>query len=100
MQVPGISGRAASLFEAVEGLKLTRIACQFDSKLNYNLSFSAAYHPLGERLIQSKCQKPDPLPEMLNELKVLANKKDVPYQSLIKIYLAEKIIEERKSTRR
>jgi hypothetical protein len=33
---------------------------------------------------------------MLNELKVLANKKDVPYQSLIKIYLAEKIIEERK----
>ncbi len=34
--------------------------------------------------------------EMLNELKVLANKKDVPYQSLIKIYLAEKISEERK----
>jgi predicted DNA binding CopG/RHH family protein len=34
--------------------------------------------------------------EMLNELKVLANKKDIPYQSLIKVYLAEKIKEERK----
>ena len=31
---------------------------------------------------------------MLNEIKVLANKKDVPYQSLIKVYLAEKIKEE------
>ena len=35
--------------------------------------------------------------EMLNELKVLANKKDIPYQSLIKVYLAEKIREERKT---
>ena len=33
--------------------------------------------------------------EMLNELKVLANKKDIPYQSLIKVFLAEKIREER-----
>ena len=28
---------------------------------------------------------------MLEELKTLANKKDVPYQSLMKLYLAEKI---------
>jgi predicted DNA binding CopG/RHH family protein len=35
--------------------------------------------------------------EMLNELKVLANKKDIPYQSLIKVYLAEKIREERRA---
>jgi predicted DNA binding CopG/RHH family protein len=35
--------------------------------------------------------------EMLNELRVLANKKDIPYQSLIKIFLAEKIREERKA---
>lgn len=35
--------------------------------------------------------------QMLNELKVLANKKDIPYQSLIKVYLAEKIREERKA---
>jgi len=35
--------------------------------------------------------------EMLNELKVLASKKDIPYQSLIKVYLAEKIKEERKA---
>jgi predicted DNA binding CopG/RHH family protein len=32
------------------------------------------------------------LPEiMLEELKLLANKRDVPYQSLVKIFLAEKI---------
>ncbi len=35
------------------------------------------------------------LPEtMLDDLKVLANKRDVPYQSLLKIYLAERIKEE------
>lgn len=32
------------------------------------------------------------LPEaMLEELKVLANKRDVPYQSLLKMFLAERI---------
>lgn len=40
------------------------------------------------------------LPElMLEELKVLANKRDVPYQSLVKIYLAESIEREMKSIR-
>lgn len=35
------------------------------------------------------------LPEtMLEDLKVLANKRDVPYQSLLKIYVAERIEEE------
>ncbi len=35
------------------------------------------------------------LPEiMLEELKVLANKRDVPYQSLMKIFLAERISKE------
>ena len=35
------------------------------------------------------------LPEsMLEELKLLANKKDVPYQSLLKIFLAERIDKE------
>ena len=38
------------------------------------------------------------LPEaLLEELKMLANKKDVPYQSLLKVYLAEKIDEELKT---
>ena len=37
------------------------------------------------------------LPEsMLAELKMLANKRDVPYQSLMKIFLAERIREELK----
>lgn len=35
------------------------------------------------------------LPEsMLEELKLLANKRDVPYQSLLKIFLSERIDEE------
>ncbi len=35
------------------------------------------------------------LPEaMLEELKLLANKRDVPYQSLVKIFLAERIDQE------
>ncbi len=41
------------------------------------------------------------LPEsMLNELRLLANKRDVPYQSLIKIMLQERIDQELRSTRR
>jgi predicted DNA binding CopG/RHH family protein len=40
------------------------------------------------------------LPESLIEhLKVLANKRDVPYQSLMKIFLAEKVEEEMHSVR-
>jgi predicted DNA binding CopG/RHH family protein len=39
------------------------------------------------------------LPEhMLAELKVLANKRDVPYQSLLKLFLAEKLEEELQRT--
>jgi len=39
------------------------------------------------------------LPEsMLDELKRLAHKYDVPYQSLMKIYLAEKIEQEQRKT--
>ncbi|MEW6505944.1 MAG: BrnA antitoxin family protein [Chloroflexota bacterium] len=35
------------------------------------------------------------LPEsMLEELKLLANKKDVPYQSLLKVFLSERIEQE------
>ena len=38
------------------------------------------------------------LPEsMIEELKLLANKRDVPYQSLLKIFLAERIEKELKS---
>ncbi|HMO52091.1 MAG TPA: BrnA antitoxin family protein [Kiritimatiellia bacterium] len=38
------------------------------------------------------------LPEaLLEELKMLANKKGVPYQSLLKVYLAEKVGEELKT---
>lgn len=41
------------------------------------------------------------LPElMLAEIKLLANKRDVPYQSLIKIFLAERLEEELESHER
>ncbi|RJP42016.1 MAG: hypothetical protein C4548_08710 [Desulfobacteraceae bacterium] len=40
------------------------------------------------------------LPEdMLAELKTIANKKDIPYQSLVKIYLARQIFLERDLSR-
>ena len=40
------------------------------------------------------------LPEfILDELKMIANKRDVPYQSLIKIYLKERIDKELKHTK-
>lgn len=40
------------------------------------------------------------LPEsMLDDLKMLANKRDVPYQSLLKVFLAERIKEELKVKR-
>ena len=40
------------------------------------------------------------LPEsMLEELKLLANKRDVPYQSLLKIFLSERIEEELETTK-
>ena len=41
------------------------------------------------------------LPEsMIEELKLLAHKKDVPYQSLLKMFLSEKISEELKPRKR
>lgn len=36
---------------------------------------------------------------MLNELRLLANKRDVPYQSLIKVFLQERIDQELYSTK-
>jgi predicted DNA binding CopG/RHH family protein len=35
---------------------------------------------------------------MIEDLKVLANKRDVPYQSLLKVFLAERIERERRRT--
>ena len=41
------------------------------------------------------------LPElMLEELKLLANKRDVPYQSLLKVFLAERIAAELQKERK
>jgi len=37
---------------------------------------------------------------LLTELKLLANERDVPYQSLLKVYLADRVSSERKRKRR
>jgi hypothetical protein len=37
---------------------------------------------------------------MIEELKVLANKRDIPYQSLMKMFLVERIDQELKSASR
>ena len=36
---------------------------------------------------------------MLEDLKVLANQRDVPYQSLLKVFLAERLAQERRPLR-
>jgi predicted DNA binding CopG/RHH family protein len=38
--------------------------------------------------------------DMINNLKVLANKRDVPYQSLLKVFLSERIEQEMRGTDR
>ncbi|HEX3684634.1 MAG TPA: BrnA antitoxin family protein [Bryobacteraceae bacterium] len=35
---------------------------------------------------------------MIKDLKILANKRDVPYQSLLKVFLAERLEQERRRT--
>jgi predicted DNA binding CopG/RHH family protein len=35
---------------------------------------------------------------MIEDLKILANKRDVPYQSLLKVFLAERLEQERRRT--
>lgn len=37
---------------------------------------------------------------LLSDLKVLANKRDVPYQSLLKVYLADRVTRETRGSRR
>jgi predicted DNA binding CopG/RHH family protein len=34
---------------------------------------------------------------MIEDLKILANRRDVPYQSLLKVFLAERLAQERKA---
>lgn len=36
---------------------------------------------------------------LLDDLRILANARDVPYQSLLKVYLAERVAKERKAPR-
>ena len=62
----------------------------FDSKNIKRISF----HNLKPSLKSISIRLPE---YMIAELKILANKKDVPYQSLAKMYLAKQIALERSS---
>ena len=59
------------------------------------LDYSKAKRPLFPRLKPSTETISLRLPKyLLEELKTLANKRDVPYQTLLKLFLAEKVEEE------
>ena len=65
--------------------------------IGWNLSFNfkrASFPKLKPSLKSISIRLPE---DMLAELKIIANKKDVPYQSLAKIYLARQIALERGS---
>jgi predicted DNA binding CopG/RHH family protein len=56
------------------------------------IDWSDAEHAVFSRLKPSTRTISVRLPEsMIEELKLLANKRDVPYQSLLKIFLSERI---------
>ena len=62
--------------------------------INWNKAKRAAFYNLKPSLKTISLRLPE---TMIEDLKHLANRKDVPYQSLIKIYLAERIGKEMKS---
>ena len=59
--------------------------------LNWSKGKKAIYPSLKPSLKSISIRLPE---SMIEQLKVIANKKDVPYQSLVKVYLSEKIHEE------
>ena len=59
--------------------------------MNWRQSKSAVFPNLKPSVKSISLRLPQ---SMLEELKVLANKKDVPYQSLMKVFLAERIRDE------
>jgi predicted DNA binding CopG/RHH family protein len=67
-----------------------------DSDTTTYVDWSAAHRTRFPKLKPSTATISLRLPQgMLEELKVLANQRDVPYQSLLKIFLAERLSQER-----
>ncbi len=83
-------------------------ATEDEERIFWDSTDSADYIDWGKaRRVQLSELKPSTatislrLPEgMLDELKILANERDVPYQSLLKVFLAERIRQERARRRR
>jgi predicted DNA binding CopG/RHH family protein len=59
--------------------------------INWNLAERVTYSNLKPSVKKISLRLPE---SMLEELKLLANKRDVPYQSLLKVFLAERIEKE------
>jgi len=59
--------------------------------LNWNQAERTAFPKLKPSTKTISLRMPE---SMLNEIRVLANKRDVPYQSLIKVFLQERIDDE------
>ena len=59
--------------------------------IDYNKAERSIFSNLKPSTHSISIRMPDYL---LNRLKMLAHKKDIPYQSLLKLYLAEKVEEE------
>lgn len=59
--------------------------------INWNQAKRVTYSNLKPSVKKISLRLPE---SMLEELKLLANKKDVPYQSLLKIFIAERIEKE------
>ncbi len=59
---------------------------------NYNKAVRATFPELKPSTMTISLRLPA---SMLEELKALANERDVPYQSLMKVFLAERIARER-----
>ena len=62
-----------------------------DKYIDWNKAEKASFPNLKPSIKKISLRLPESL---LNDLKILANKKDIPYQSLLKYYLAEKVNEE------
>ncbi len=56
--------------------------------VDWSTAVRAKFPNLKPSLISISIRLPESL---LNDIKILANKKDVPYQSLMKLYLSEKV---------
>ncbi len=77
----------------IRGEKAGRASAVHDStdRVDWSKAKKAVFPNLRPTLKSISLRLPE---SMIDELRVLANKRDVPYQSLLKMFLSERIAEE------